>query len=344
MSQTGVCGQFGFAAESTVGTGVTVDHFVPVRSYTPELDKQLAISEGVRACASTPFADEVVVVGRAVTGQMVAELRSKKFGPLFKQILGATTGPTQVGVTPIYRQIHTPGDLTGKSLTLQGGFPESYSANVRPLTHRGAKITQATIACQKGALALLTLDVDAWDESTATALATAGYPTGWEIFSWTGFTARIGGTPTTAAGRTTVAGGTVIKGFRGVSLAFALGLAVDRMQAGGAGIKDEQLENAMRQYTGSLDTEFADRTALYDVFNSNASTVLQFEWTGVVDLGSGSFPALRITYPMAKLLTGTPKLGGPDVVEGPVTFRAFNDPAGVHPACQIEYESPDTTL
>jgi len=341
--RSGLCAQLGFKAETTVGTAVTVDRFLPVTSFTPTLAKSEVVSEGIRGCATTPMTDDSVVVGRAATAQLTTDVRSKNFGPLLQQILGAVSGPTVVAA-PVYRQIHTPGDLTGKSLTFQVGLPESYSSTVNPFTYRGAKVTNATFACARGGLLTLSADLDMWDEDTATALAVDTYPTGWEIWSWAGFTATIGGTATTATGRTTIAGGTAIKGLRGISLAFALGLATDRVFAGAGGIKAEQIENAMRSYTGELDVEFADRAQLHTLFSAHTTTALQFTWTGKTDLGTGQFPVLRITYPQTKLLTGSPGLSGPDIIAAGTTFRAYGDPAGTHPAVQIEYESTDSTL
>ncbi|MFI6332916.1 phage tail tube protein [Micromonospora chersina] len=342
--RSGLCAQLGFKQEAVVGTAVTVDKFLPVNSFTPTLAKSEVVSEGIRGCALTPYTDDSVVVGRAAAAQMNVDVRSKLFGQLLRQILGNVSGPTVIGATPLYRQIHTPGDLTGKSLTFQVGLPESYSATVNPFTYKGAKVTNATFSCARGGTLKLALDLDMWDEDTATALAVDTYPTGWEIFSWAGFTATIGGTPTTATGRTTLAGGTTIKGLRGISLPFALGLATDRVFAGGGGIKSEQIENAMRSYTGELDVEFADRAQLHTLFSAHTTTALQFAWTGKLDVGSGNYAALRITYPQTKLLTGSPGLSGPDIIPGNTTFRAYGDPAEVHPAVQIEYESVDTTL
>jgi hypothetical protein len=145
-------------------------------------------------------------------------------------------------------------------------------------------------------------------------------------------------------GRTTVTGGTAIKGLRGASLAFALGLATDRVFAGAGGVKAEQIENAMRSYTGELDTEFADRAQLHSLFSAHTTTALQFTWTGKVDLGTGAYPVLRVTYPQAKLLTGSPTLQGPDIIPAQTTFRGYGDPAGTHPAVQIEYEAADASL
>jgi hypothetical protein len=141
-----------------------------------------------------------------------------------------------------------------------------------------------------------------------------------------------------------VASGTAIKGLRGVSLKFGNKLRTDRRVAGGAGIKQEQAESDFRMITGDLDAEFADRTQLADIFDSDASTCLQFIWTGVTNDGSGNFPVLRVTYPFVKFDTGNPDVGGPDIVDGKVSFTAYEDNTGANPLVQVEYESQDVAV
>src|SRR6266540_2538619 len=176
---------------------------------------------------------------------------------------------------------------------------------------------------------------------TATALASASFLSALEVFHWGELTVKIGGTPSTSAGRTTVAGNATLNGLRGVTLRMANGLRTDRRFAGGGGIKSEQLENAFREATGELDCEFFDRTQLNDVYDTDASTALVFQWVGVTS-DAGNFPTVRVTYPRAKLDTGTAETNGPDVLDDRVTFTAYEDDAGTHPLVQYEYESLDS--
>jgi hypothetical protein len=143
------------------------------------------------------------------------------------------------------------GDLTGKGLTLQGGFQESYSTTVRPYTYNGCKVTDLELACQIDGLLKMNIgSIDGWNWTSATGLAAASYLSSLEEFNWAQLTCTIGGTPTTSSGRTTVAGGTAIKGLRGVSLKLSNKMRTDRRVAGGAGIKVEQVENDFRMVTG----------------------------------------------------------------------------------------------
>jgi hypothetical protein len=339
---SGLSTQFGLAEESTVGTPVTVTRFYEVHSLRPKNEKITKTSSGLRAAARGHRARNRVKTG--VDSGLVVPMTvfSKGFGVFLKHMMGSSS-TAQIASSLTWRQIHTPGDLVGKSMTMQGGFGESYSSTVRPYTFNGCKITDWEIACQMDDLVEATITVDAWNWTTATALASASYLASLEEFHWGILTTSIGGTATTSSGRTTVSGGSTIKGLRGLSLKGTTPLRTDRRVAGGAGVKSEQLENDFRQYTGDLDLEFADRTQVMDLVDADTTTVLQFIWTGVTNDGSGNFPVLRATYPAVKFEPAQPEAGGPDIVDGKVTFTAYEDDAGSNPLIQLEYESQDTT-
>lgn len=343
MPGSGLGTQFGAAEESTVGTAVPVTRFYEIDKVNPTHQKITAVSQGLRATARGHRERNRTVTGKGVQLTTSATVFSKGFGLFLKHATGSSS-IAQLSASATWRQIHLVGDLTGKGLTLQGGFQESYSTTVRPYTYNGCKVTDLELACQIDGLLKMNLSVDGWNWTNATALATASYLSSLEEFNWSQLTCTIGGTPTTSAGRTTVASGTAIKGLRGVSLKLSNKMRTDRRVAGGAGIKQEQVENDFRMVTGELDTEFADRTQLADVFDADTSTCLQFAWTGVTNDGSGNFPVLRVTYPKVKLDTGDPAVGGPDVVDNKIGFTAYEDDGGVHPLAQWEYESQDVAI
>lgn len=347
---SGLCAQLGYVEETTVGTAVTVTKFAPFKSFKPTQGPKTATSEGLRACAKAITDDRTVVVGRMASAESETEILNKGFGALLKSLIGGAPSATQIGTTTVYRQINTVLDMTGKALTVQAGFPESYgSATVRPYTYRGGKVTQWELTCSSDSgLVALRQTWDFFDYTNGTALATASYPSGVEPFRWGGdgsttyFQALIGGTVTTSAGRTTVASNSAIKGLRGVSLKGTNSLRTDRDLAGGAGIKSEQLENGWRAYTVDLDCEFADRTQLQDLVDAYTSVALQFEWKTSTAI-NGQYPTLRVTYPIVKL-TGSPDISGPDLLSGKVTAAAYLDNTGTHPLMQIEYESTDSSV
>lgn len=340
---SGLSGQLGLAEESTVGTPVTVTRFYEYTSLKPKHSKMTKTSAGIRAGAKGHRERNRSLVGKSLGADVEMNVYSKGYGVLLKHMLGGSS-IAQIGATPVWRQIHLAGDLTGKSLTVQGGFAESYSGTVRPYTYNGCKVDSWEMSCQADDLLRLKLTLDGWNWTTATALASASYLTSLEEFHWAQLTATIGGTLTTSAGRTTLAGATAVKGLRGFTLKGDNPLRTDRRLAGGAGVKSEQLENGWRNYTGDLDLEFADRTQFADLFDADTSTALQLTFTGVVDVGSANFAALRLTYPKVRFDDGSPDAGGPDIVDGKISFTALEDDAGTHPLIQFEYESVDTAI
>jgi Phage tail tube protein len=337
---SGLLTQFMLAEESTVGTGVTVTRGYEVDDLKPTNQKITAVSQGLRAGGRGHRERNRVITGKSATLNVPMSVFSKGFGVFLKHALGSST--TALIASATNRQIHLVGDLAGKGMTVQGGFAESGSAGVtRPYTYNGCKITDLEMSCRMDDLLKASVTYDAWNWTTATALATASFLSALEVFHWAELTVKIGGTPSTSAGRTTVSGNSTLNGLRGVTLRLANGLRTDRRFAGGAGIKSEQLENAFRVASGELDCEFFDRTQLNDVFDTDASTALVFQWVGVTS-DAGNFPTVRVTYPRAKLDTGTMETNGPDIVDDRISFTAYEDDAGTHPLVQYEYESLDS--
>ncbi len=340
MPGSGLLTQLMLAEESTVGTAVTVTRGYEVDDLKPTNTKITAVSMGLRAGARGHRERNRVITGKSVSLNVPMSVFSKGFGVFLKHALGSSS--TSLIASATNRQIHLVGDLVGKGLTVQGGFAESGTSGVvRPYTYNGCKVTDLELSCRMDDVLKASIALDGWTWTTATALASASFLSALEVFHWGELTVKIGGTPSTSAGRTTVAGNATLNGLRGVTLRLANGLRTDRRFAGGGGIKSEQLENAFREATGELDCEFFDRTQLNDVYDTDASTALVFQWVGVTS-DAGNFPTVRVTYPRAKLDTGTAETNGPDVLDDRVTFTAYEDDAGTHPLVQYEYESLDS--
>jgi hypothetical protein len=343
MPGSGLGTQLGLIPEVTVGTPLTVTRFYEIDKLSPTHQKITAVSQGLRATARGHRERNRTITGKGVQLSTSLTVFSKGFGIFLSHALGSST-IAQIAATPTWRQIHLVGDLTGKGMTMQGGFQESYSTTVRPFTYNGCKITDLELACQIDGLLKMNLSIDGWNWTNATGLATTAYLGTMEEFNWSQVTATVGATASTSAGRTTVSGGTAIKGLRGISLKIGNKLRTDRRVAGGAGVKIEQAENDFRMLTGDLDVEFADRTQLVDLFDPDTSTTLVFTWTGVTDDGSGNKPVIRVIYPKVKFDSGNPDVGGPDIVDGKVSFTAYEQDDGLNPLCQFEYESQDTAI
>lgn len=348
---SGICSQFGFKNETVAGTEVTVDHHLKHVSIGGDGLQNIAVTdEGLGGCALVPTVDRTVLVGSQTQRDVELNPGSRGLGLWLKQMVGSSATAAQIAATAAYRQIHWLGDVATKSMTVQFGFPEATATGtVRPITMRGVKVTQWELSQARNELAKLRMSLDGWAETTATALATASYPTGTgatsnEPFRFNNFSAKIGGTPSVASGLVSIAGGTEIAGCRGASAKGVLPLRLDGFYSGGAGVKQEQILAGFMQYTADLDLEFRSRTQVYDVYAAYSTVALELTWTGFIDIASSNFGKLSVIMPLSKINTSGVNVSGPEVLDNKSSIMAYGDPAGTLPAIQIEYISADTTL
>lgn len=349
---SGLCSQYGFKAEVTPGTAVTVDHFLKHTTVGGGGLQLLTVTDtGLGGCALVPTVDRTVSVGRQVRREVEHNVGSRGFGQIFRQMLGTTSGPTVVS-GDLYRQIHTNGDLAGDSLTVQFGFPETTATGaVRPITVNGAKITQWEFSQLRNELLKLRYTLDGWDEVTNIALASATYPTGSgatsnEPFRFNCLSAKIGGTASISSGLVSIADGVEIAGLRGVTSKGVQPLATDRFFSGGAGVKSEQLLSGgeFQDFLTDLDVEYQSRAQLYDIMSAYTTVPLELSWVGKIDIGSGTFNKLSIIYPQSKVPTSAIDITGPGALDNKTTLKAYGDPAGLLPAIQIVVENLETSL
>ncbi len=292
------------------------------------------------------------------------------------------TGASQLGSTPAYIQAHFPGSHDGLSFTTQLGLPQTSGPTVQPFTYRGCKISQWEFSVQDGALAQWKFSLDAWKENTATALVSPVFAgssyqagifsfadavggagpagTGTAIGTGTGAPFTIGGTASTVgtagatgtgAQFTSVSGGTSVASLvKGITITGQTGMATGRFGLGNAGIKREQFQNAIPTITGTLDCEFSNRTEFYDLFKTNATTVMMFDlvhYHSGVDAsgstgGTGIYPyQLSFILPAVKFKTGAITTSGPDLLSCAVTFEAYDDGSGSNPVLQVALVGQD---
>ena len=130
---------------------------------------------------------------------------------------------------------------------------------------------------------------------------------------------------------------------RNVSLKGSNPLKNDRWGAGQQ-VKGEQLENNFRDYTMSLDVEFATRQ-FYDTYQADGQVamVLTFQNQQAPIGTSGNYPTLQFYLPACKIEDGaSPDVPGPDVLIQKLNFTALDD--GTNGAVQALYVSSDTTV
>lgn len=287
---SGVSAQLGIKTETTWGTAVTVDKFLPFRSEGIKNDGGSSIpSKALRAGRRVQHTHRrsVPIIG----GPVVVEFGNTGIAAVLKHCFGAVA---TTGSGP-YTHTYTPGSLRGKSFTAQVGRPDA-GGTVRPRTWAGCKIPDWEIAATSpGEVVLLNLNVSAASETGATGLATASYTSGWDPFIF-------------EDGAVTASGSSIrVDSF---SLKGNNGLRTDRKAMGGSTIT-EQLGNAMVGLTISLTMDFEDLTQ-YDKVLDDSSLTLVLTLTN----GSDTFTVTAKGY----LVGDSPTVAGPEVLKQPLEF------------------------
>lgn len=337
---SGIASQIGFAAESTPGTAVTVTRFPEFNKESLELKKKPRQGMGLHAGGLYPRASRRGIGTTTVEGSVEMDIPTKGLGLLLKHMLGSSATAVQQASTAAYKQIHTPGSLQGLSMTWQKGVP-NIAGTVEPYTYRGCKVVEWEISCDVGGIATLNVGLDGWGEATGTALATASYLSANDVFDFKEGTILGGGTVSTASGLTSISGGTAIASVKKFSLKGTNPLDTERYFIGGAGVKDQQIENDWRTITGKLDAEYVSETASHAAFAADTQAALHLAFTGALIESPHSF-LLDIIIPVIVFEGETPKVDGPGVVQVSRDFTALDD--GTNPVIQIVYMSTDTAI
>lgn len=250
-----MAGQVGWKSETTFGTAVTPDVFMPVRSASLSIDEGYIRSEAIRASRFTQTPARLGA--RVISGDVEMELPNTSIAALLKHLFGSVA---TTGVGP-YTHTFTPGSALGKSLTLQVGV-EDAGGTVRPFTASGAKPGDWSISCNVGELAMLSFDWTSKDIVTATALATASYSASLAPFTFVEGSVTVDGSPVASA--------------RSVTLSATKNLKTDRHVLGSRTIR-EQLNEGRYEFTTEIGADFDDLTLFaLQVAGTQVGSVLTF--------------------------------------------------------------------
>jgi len=337
---TGLDAQLGYKLETTVGTEVTVDKFLEFNSESLTFDPGFIEPTGLRTGTKFKRGARLVQSRVAVSGDLTLQHSTRVMGALWKAALGSSvTSPTLVAGSA-YKQVHQTGDLLGKSLTLQVGRPEPSTGTVKPHTYKGCKVTGWEFSCSDNDTARLKLSVDGWNEATATALASASYVAGAEVFNFSQATSFTLGGTVSGTTELSISGGSAITAIvRGITLTGTNPLAVERYGLGNAGVKKEQLENDIPTITGTLDIEYL-QSEWYTPFKAGTKSALYLKFEGSVISGSDK-NTLEFVLPQIAIKKVTPTVDGPDIVKASVEFEVYNDET--HNTFQVKLISADST-
>jgi hypothetical protein len=288
-----VAGQWGYKSETTVGTAVVVDEFLPILSENIKNNIQRLESMGIRAGRLTTA--KWKAARSELSGTVNTELWNTDVATLLNHVFGAVATATNGGQ---WDYTFTPGDLTGQSFTSQVGRPD-IGGTVRPFTWAGCKVSSWSLGANEGEIAQLALNVVAMSETNGTALAVASYDADLSPFVFTEGSVTIGG-----------AAADTVKSF---SLAGDNGL-VSRFRMGSATSR-EYLENALRVYNGTMALDFEDLTEYDRYLDAD-------EFAVVLTFDNGT-ETLVITL-NARYDGESPALSGVELLEQPLAFKAIS--------------------
>lgn len=317
---SGLSAQIGFVDESAYGTAVTVTRFYEFRDESLKSDISRIESSALRAGTRVLRSDRWTPGKKSVGGDVTFELANKSFGLLLKHMFGGVvTSQPSAGPDPtVYDHTFTPGDLP-VSLTGQVGRPD-VGGTVRPFTYGGLRVSDWELSCGIDEIATIKTSFVGQTEDTATALATASYPSTLSLLTF------VNGTLTVGGGATNV---------KSISLKGATGLA-DRYFLGSQ-LRSQPLENALRKYDGKMDLEFESLTAYNRYVNgTEASVVLLFQGATI----STTFKyQLQITM-NCRFDGETPAISGPDIVGLSMPFMVTDTGSS---SITAVYRTTDTT-
>ncbi len=321
---SGLASQLGIVDEVTYGTPVTVTRFYDFVPENVNLHIDRIEAKGLRAAARTIKSAQWVAGKRWADGPVDLEVWNKGYGLWLKHCLGAVTS-TQPNVgtdSTVWDHTFTPGDLAGKSLTMQIGRA-SQDGTVRAFTYKGVKIQKWELALAVDKLAELKVTTIGADEDTTIALAAATAPTGLAPFAFTQGTLSV-------AGSAIDVHDVKLSGDNFLNDRFKLGTA----------LRKEPLEAARRDYIGEITAYFVDFTA-YNRFVNGTEAALVFDVLGgVIPGGSGTFNfELKITANV-RFDGDTPNVTGPGEAMQALKVKCTDAGSG---ALTVLYRTTDTT-
>ena len=335
---TGLDASVGAKLESVVGTPVTVDKHFEFDKCGIKWEPTWIEPSGLRVGTKYKRASRLTQSRTMVSGPLEMQHATRLMGMWWKLCLGSSvTTPTLVAASA-YKQIHTPGDFMGKAATIQAGKPEP-SGTIRPHTYTGCKVTGWEFTIGDDENATLSMDIDGWDESTATALVAASFVNA-NAFSFRQASFfKLGGTASTASGEVSIAAGTSVTAVvKKISIKGETPMATERFGLGSAGIKKEQLENDIPTITVDMDAEW-NRAEFYDLYKAGDTTAFELRLVGDVISGSDT-ELLSFVIPALQFKDVPAEVDGPDIISMSVSAEVYAD--GTNAPFQVKIVSADS--
>jgi len=319
--------QLGVVDEVTYGTPVTVTKFFEYNTWGVKLQQGRTVSAAMRPGGRTPHVERFEPYRIGAAGPFAMDVPTKGFGFWLKHMLGVVA--TGSIVDSNYTHTGTEGSLLGDMFTAQVNKPFHPAGTAQAHTYHGCKIPSWELACDIDGVLMFSGEIDAEDEDTSVALATASYPSDYRVFSFVGASATID---------------TVAAEVRDVKFGATIPMNVDRRYLKGSSLKSEPTENGLRTYPFSF---LVDHSSLanYDIFRAAArvdtTMAIVATFNGAVAHGGTTLPSLVVTIPLGRVDTCDHDIAGPAGLVDAISGVAMWD--GSASPITIAYTSTDAT-
>jgi|JI10StandDraft_1071094.scaffolds.fasta_scaffold05700_14 hypothetical protein len=313
--------------ESTWNTPATVNKTFEYESESIEESYGRTEGQPLRRGTAFPRNDRFTPYFAGAAGNVQLAVMTKGFGFWLKHMMGqvATTGPTE---TTVYTHTGTEASLLGKGITMQVNRPLNPAGTDQPFTYAGGKIVEWTVSNSVEGNLLLDLSMDFASGATATALATASYPSSMDNLTWVGGVVSIGGTNVD---------------LDEFSLNVKNGNNVDRRKIRASADKKEQLQGK-REGSFSLKCDFeslTQRNRAAALTRAGALAAVVATWKGPTLLGTTIYPEFTVNIAAARFDDWKAATQDYDAIgqelSGAVTWDGTNSPV------QVIYKSADVT-
>jgi hypothetical protein len=319
--------QAGVKDEVTYGTAVTVDRFF---EYTSENIKRNQVRIDpvlLRTGQMVQRNNRWVPINKGASGPIKFPVLSVGYGWWLKHKLGTvSTGATADSVTP---HTGTMGSLLGDAFTFQANRYDDVTGTNRAFTWEGGKVASWELANSVDGILECTINADFENEETGTALASASYPAGGELFSWAGGVVELA---------------TVATNVTNIKVAVDNGLKLDRHAIRGNTQKLQPLQTKHRKVTWEIECYWESMTQ-YNRFASataaGALALLKGTWTAPTLVGAATYPKLELTVDEARFDSAEPFVTGEDMIMQKLSGIGMWD-GSASPVTEV-YTTADTT-
>jgi hypothetical protein len=320
--------QLGTKDETTYGTAVTVDRFVPFLSESIQPETFRTRTPGLRAGKRTARTDEYVAGVTGYAGSIEIPVESLGFGLWLKRALGgvSTSGPTggayqHVGVID--------PDVCVPSFTMQVNRAFAPCAVTdQAFTWEGCQVSSWELNVSVDEVVKFSAEIIAEDGTTGTALASASYPAG-EPLSWSKASLTVGGSavPVTS-----------------FSLKCNNNLKTDRHYLQNSARRSQAARDDFPEVTVEFEADFGSLTQ-YNRFVAETAAgtraALVFAATSVTAITTGVFPGVSISLPAVDFTELSVAVEGTEMLMQSITGMVLDN--GTDEPISMTYTSADST-